>query len=177
MKSNAVLCLLFCLILLLAAPGSAEETQQMAQAFVTRGSQKISFLYPASCPIVDEGDLGIFVYQSSEDCFSMYIPKHGASGVEELHNNIGSAEKIIILSDDMQICAVHGDANHRMYNLDIVEIGLNLADGSGLVVTVSCTYGHTEVYNLLLTVLDSITDTALLEDWLNNTWIPYVSQS
>ena len=177
MKNKSVFIILFCLLLSFSALGSAEETRQMAQAFVTRGALKISFLYPADHPIVDEGDLGVFVYQSSEDYFSMYIPKRGASGVEELHNNITSTEKITALSDNMHVYAVHGDENHRMYHLDVVEIGLNLPSGVGLVITVSCAYGHTEVYDLLLTVLDSVADTALLKDWLNDTWLPYVSQS
>ena len=60
--------------------------------------------------------------------------------------------------------------------LDVVEIGVNLPDSTSLVVCAYCPYGHTEVYELLLTVLESITDTTALEDWLNNIWIPTVTK-
>ena len=49
------------------------------------------------------------------------------------------------------------------------------SDGTGLIVCAYCPYGHTEVYELLLTVLGSITDKAALKDWLNNVWIPIVT--
>ena len=42
-----------------------------------------------------------------------------------------------------------------------------------------CRHGHTDVYDLLLKIFGSIADephAALLEDWLLNTWIPFVSQ-
>ena len=60
--------------------------------------------------------------------------------------------------------------------LDVVEIGVNLPDGISLVVCTYCPYGHTEVYDLLLTVLGSIADTSVLEGWVNDVWIPMATK-
>ena len=43
-----------------------------------------------------------------------------------------------------------------------VEVGLNLGD--------------TAVYDLLLTIVGSLTDAAPLQTWLEETWIPSVTQ-
>ena len=98
------------------------------------------------------------------------------SGTAAVQDYIGDFGEITELSDSMNVFAVHGDENHLMSYMDVVEIGVNLPDGTDLIVCAYCPYGHTEVYELLLTVLGSITDTAALKDWLNGVWIPAVTK-
>ncbi|MBO5534184.1 MAG: hypothetical protein J6B53_02140 [Clostridia bacterium] len=126
--------------------------------------------------IVDEGSIGTLVYLTESDYISLMIPKGKMSGTAAVHDYIGDFGEITELSETMNVFAVHGDENHRMPYLDVVEIGVNLPDGTGLIVCAYCPYGHTEVYELLLTVLGSITDTAVLEDWLNGVGIPTVTK-
>lgn len=57
-----------------------------------------------------------------------------------------------------------------------VEVGLNLPGGVDVVVASQCRYGDTAVYDLLLTIVGSLTDAAPLQTWLEKTWIPTVLQ-
>lgn len=155
---------------------NADEIPAMSTGYVTRGSTRVSFQYPAACEIVDEGSIGTLVYLTESDYITLMIPKGRMSGTAAVHDYIGDFGEITELSETMNVFAVHGDENHRMPYLDVVEIGVNLPDGTGLIVCAYCPYGHTEVYELLLTVLGSITDTAVLEDWLNGVWIPTVTK-
>ncbi len=45
-----------------------------------------------------------------------------------------------------------------------------------VVVASQCLYGDTAVYALLLTIVGSLTDAAPLQTWLEETWIPSVTQ-
>lgn len=55
-------------------------------------------------------------------------------------------------------------------------MGLNLPSGVDVVVASQCRYGDTAVYDLLLTIVGSLTDAAPLQTWLEETWIPTVMQ-
>lgn len=57
-----------------------------------------------------------------------------------------------------------------------VEVGLNLPGGVDVVVAFQCRYGDMAVYDLLLTIVGSLTDAAPLQTWLEETWIPTVMQ-
>ena len=107
---------------------------------------------------------------------TLMIPKGRMSRTAAVHDYIGDFGEITELSETMNVFAVHGDENRRMSYLDVVEIGANLPDGTGLIVCAYCPYGHTKVYDLLITVLSSITNTTVLENWLNNEWIPMVTK-
>ena len=105
--------------------------------------------------------------------FGKYLVAFFTAAVIE---NIGDGEFVTELSENMNVFAVHGDTNHRMPGLDVVEAGINLPDGTGMVACTYCRYGHTEVYDLLLKILDSITDTTALKGWLENVWLPLIMQ-
>lgn len=55
-------------------------------------------------------------------------------------------------------------------------MGLNLPGGVDVVVASQCRYGDAAVYDLLLTIVGSLTDAAPLQTWLEETWIPTVMQ-
>ena len=176
MKSREISLLLTLIVALLPILScNADEIPAMSTGYVSRGSTRVSFQYPAACEIVNEGSIGTLVYLTERDYVSLMIPKGRMSGTAAVHDYIGNFGEITELSETMNVFAVHGDENHRMPYLVVVEIGVNLPDGTGLIVCAYCPYGHTEVYELLLTVLGSITDTAALKDWLNNVWIPIVT--
>lgn len=65
-----------------------------------------------------------------------------------------------------------GGKNRFVY----VEVGLNLPGGVDVVVASQCRYGDAAVYDLLLTIVGSLTDAAPLQTWLEETWIPTVMQ-
>ena len=177
MKPRGLSLLLMLIVTLLPLlPCSADEMPGMTTGYVSRGSTRVAFQYPSGCEIVNEGSIGTYVYLTENDYVTLMIPKGKLSGTAAVHDYIGDFGEITELSDSMNVFAVHGDTNHRMPFLDVVEIGVNLPDGTGLVVCTYCPYGHTEVYDLLLTVLSSITDTTVLEEWLNNEWIPMMTK-
>ena len=96
--------------------------------------------------------------------------------IDEIQENIGDSSLILTLSDDMQLYATHGIPNFPWMGSDIVEVGINLPGGVDVVVTAQCLYGDTAVYDLLLTIVGSLTDAAPLQTWLEETWIPSVTQ-
>lgn len=53
-----------------------------------------------------------------------------------------------------------------------VEVRLNLPGSVDVVVA----FGDTAVYDLLLTIVGSLTDAAPLQTWLEETWIPTLMQ-
>ena len=176
MKSRGHSLLLMLIVALLPLlPCNADEMPDMVTGYVSRGSTRVAFQYPTDCEIVDEGSIGTYVYLTENDYVTLMIPKGRLSGTAAVHDYIGDFGEITELSETMNVFAVHGDENHRMSYLDVVEIGVNVPDGTGLIVCAYCPYGHTEVYDLLLTVLSSITNTTVLENWLNNVWIPIVT--
>ena len=170
------LLLMLIVTLLSILPSSADDISGTKTGYVSRGSTRVVFQCPGGCEIVDEGSIGTLVYLTESDYISLMIPKGKMSGTAAVHDYIGDFGEITELSETMNVFAVHGDENHRMPYLDVVEIGVNLPDGTGLMVCTYCSYSHTEVYELLLTVLESISDTAVLEDWLSNVWIPMVTK-
>jgi hypothetical protein len=105
----------------------------MSTGYVSRGSARVAFQYPAGCEIVDEGSIGTYVYLTENDYVTLMIPKGRMSGTAAVHDYIGDFGEITELSDSMNAFAVHGDENHRMPYLDVVEIGVNLPDGTGLI--------------------------------------------
>lgn len=165
---------LLCCLLFAAAPAYAEEMPALATSTVTNGAKKVSFLHPADCYIFDDGSLGVFVYLNASAYVAVSIPGRGLSGTEKLRENIGEDTKIRMLSDDIYVFATHGDPNHRRFNVDIVSVGLNLPDGSGIIANADCGYGQTEIYDVLLCIVRSLTDATALEAWLNDEWIPFV---
>ena len=176
MRSRGISLLLMLIVTLLPLlPCSADDMPDTTTGYVCRGSTRVSFQYPSECEFVDEGSIGIYVYLNESEYITLMIPKRNLSGTSGVHDLIGDYGEIIELSETMNVFAVHGDGNHRMPYLDVAEIGVNLPDGSGVIVCAYCPYGRTEVYDLLLTVLGSMTDTTVLEDWLNNVWLPTVS--
>ena len=167
--------IVLCLLLRLPVAGMAEEEPRLVEGSATNGKQEVRFLYPETSAYLNVGKIGTFVYLDEDNYITLCVPKPGVTGVEDLHDVMGNVGEIIALSDDLQLNAVHGDTNHFMPDLDSVEIGINLPNGGNIVVCTFCPYGTTEVYDLLLTVVSSMTDAALLEEWLANEWIPYIT--
>ena len=167
--------IVLCLFLSLTLAGHAEEEPRWVEGYVIRGSQRIAFLYPEGCEIEIEDSIGTAVFLDDGNYVALAIPRGGVSGVDDLLARMLDSEAIVRLSEDMHVCGVHGDDNHRMPYLDIVSIGINLPDGGNVGLAAFCDYGTTEVYDLLLTIVSSMTDAALLEEWLTNEWIPYIT--
>ena len=167
--------IVLCLLLLLTLTGHAEEAPRLVEGYVIRGSQRIAFLYPEGCEIEIEDSIGTTVFLDDGSYVALAIPRGGVSGVDDLLARMLDSEAIVQLSEDMHVSGIHGDDNHRMPFLDAVNIGINLPDGGNVGLTAFCPYGTTEVYGLLLTIVSSMTDATLLEEWLTDEWIPYIT--
>lgn len=151
----------------------------LVEAYASNGSQRISFMYPEHYKIEVDDYLGTVVFFNSMDQISVTLPRHFASAIDQLHDNIKDTGEFFVLADDLELNALHGGNQTFPTTLDNVEIALNLPNGTGVILNVSSLYGDTEVYDLLLTIFSSIADeahTALLEAWLSDIWIPFLHQ-
>ena len=168
---------MICVGLLIVFSVCAEETNKLVSCVVTNGAKQAAFLYPDYCYIEDDDTLGVFVYLNDTDYVAISIPNRGLSGTEKLRENIGDDASIHVLTDDMNVFATHGDDNHHRPNVDIVAVGIDLPDGTGIIANAECNNGTTEIYDVLLTIVDSFTDASTLETWLADEWIPNVLQN
>ena len=76
MKSRVISLLLTLIVALLPIlPCNADEIPAMSTGYVSRGSTRVAFQYPAGCEIVDEGSIGTLVYLTESDYISLMIPK------------------------------------------------------------------------------------------------------
>jgi len=155
-------------------PEAPDQLLEVTEYTVENGSKQVTFAYPSYCSIEDEDDLGVIVRLDEFNYVSVSIPPREMLGTEKQSENIGDDSKLLMLHDDMHVFAVHSDDNHHWHNADIVELGINLPDDIGLIVNATAEYGNTEIYDVLLTIIESVTDVELLKDWLTNEWIPYV---
>lgn len=174
MKKKNVFPLIVMLCFLLMTGSLADEAAPLASYVVRNGARQASFSYPEGCYIFDDGSLGVFVYHDAASYVAVSIPGRGMSGTEKLRENIGDDRKILTLSNDICVFAVHGDDNHQRPHADIVCVGVNLPDGMGILANADCPAGQTAIYDVLLCIVDSLTDAAVLQEWLENEWMPFV---
>ena len=165
LMKKRVLAALMALLLLIPAAASAEEAPMLLESYASCGARQVTFAYPEGCTVDARDKVGTLV-----------VTKKGNSGIDEIQENIGDSSLILTLSDDMQLYATHGIPNFPWMGSDIVEVGINLPGGVDVVVTAQCLYGDTAVYDLLLTIVGSLTDAAPLQTWLEETWIPSLMQ-
>lgn len=171
-----VLSALMALLLLIPAAGSAEEAPMLLESYASCGARQVTFAYPEGCTVDARDKVGTLVSIDENTSVSVVVTKKGNSGIDEIQENIGDSSLILTLSDDMQLYATHGIPNFPWMGSDIVEVGINLPGGVDVVVTAQCLYGDTAVYDLLLTIVASLTDAAPLQTWLEETWIPSLMQ-
>ena len=89
MKSREIPLLLTLIVALLPIlPCNADEIPAMSTGYVSRGSTRVAFQYPAGCEIVDEGSIGTLVYLTESDYISLMIPKGKMSGTAAVHDYI-----------------------------------------------------------------------------------------
>lgn len=144
---------------------SAPESQTgLCEGYVTRDSRKVTFFYPEECEMVDDGDLGTFITTEDDGYVVIILLREGITTINDFCDRNPNCE-IIILSDTLQT------VGHPQYLSvgdcrDLLEVGVVLPDGSDLIVMSICPSGQTEIYDLLMTVIDSMTDAELLEKWL-----------
>ena len=153
---------------------NADSEGSLLTGSVSRGSVTIPFRYPDGCEYEDEGSIGTLVHLNETDYVSLMIPKGKLTGTAAVHDYIGDSGEVTELSDRMNVFAVHGDENHRMPYLDVVEVGVNLPTGDNVIICAYSSYGNTAVYDLLMTIVHSMLDAEELDAWLVDTWIPFV---
>ncbi len=169
--------LLFLIIVVLLCPFSfAEDAIDYKTYTVRNGSRSIDFSYPSYCSIEDEDVLGVIVRMDASNYIAISIPKRNKSGTEKLHDNIGDAEEIFKLSENIHVSAVHGDENHYAPNTDIVEVGMNLENGTGAIINITCPFGQTDIYEIATVIINSITTEDVFEKWLTDIWLPFVTK-
>ena len=137
-----------------------ENSTGAKQVYVTRGTQSVALTVPDNYSVEDEGDLGITCYLDSLSYITAAIPRGNLSGTESLAENINDSSKIVRLRDDLHVCLMQSEST-----LNVIELGLNLPDGTGLILSVT-EYGNKEIYQGLITMLNAVTDTSELQSWL-----------
>ncbi len=150
----------------------SEETFINKTYTVRNGKKEATFSYPQNCTIEDENSLGVIVRLDANSYIAVSIPRRGMSGTKKLLENIGDESTIIKLTDDVHLFSTHGDENHRMYDTDIVEVGIDLKNGTGLIINITCPYGDTEIYEAAAIIIESLIDDDIFADWVTEKWIP-----
>ena len=159
-------CFVFLLLLIFPSMATAKE-KPLATAFATDGKTEIPFSYPEGLEVINEGRIGTTVYLDENNYVAVCVPGNNRSGTEALRDNMGDAAPVFSLSDDLHVAFVPNVDNHWMPRMDVINVSIDLPEGNGLVLSAFCEYGSTQVYDLLVTIVGSVTDAAPLAQWLN----------
>ena len=172
-------CMVFSLVLamIFGICANAEDICIQETYTVKNGSKEATFSYPQGCTIEDEGPLGAIVRLDPESYIAVSIPRKNNTGTQKLLENIGDEQKITQLTDDVHVFSSHGESNHPMLSrFDIVEVGIDLGKHMGVIVNVHCPHGQTDIYEVAMTIVESLTEDTAFSEWLTETWIPYIQQ-
>ena len=162
------------LMLVFCVAACSEEAFINETYTIRTGKNEVTFSYPRDCTIEDEDSSGAIVRLDANSYIAVSIPRRGMSGTKKLLENIGDESKIIRLSDKVHLFAVHGDENHRMNNTDIVEAGIDLKNGTGVIINITCPYGETKIYETATVIIESLIDDDTFANWITEKWIPSV---
>ena len=174
MKAKLV-SIVIALTLIFCTYGCSEEMFINETYTVRNGEKEATFSYPQNCTIEDEDSLGVIVRLDANSYIAVSIPRRGMSGTKKLLDNIGDESRIIKLTDDVHLFSTHGDENHRMYNTDIVEVGIDLESGTGLIINITCPYGETEIYEAAAIIIESLLNDDVFSKWVADAWIPSIT--
>lgn len=155
------------------APQSAESTPKLAETYATNGYREVTFSYPEGYYVLVDGKIGTFVHLNETDYVVIVVLDEGEDPVQRF-NETRPDLPVTVLSDALSVISFQDEYMVRRY-YDGVEVGVTLADGSNLIAYASCLTGGTDIYDLLLTILNSMTDATPVEEWLNDVWLPSIS--
>ncbi len=155
------------------APQSKASTPKLAETYVTNGYRKVTFSYPEGYYVLVDGKIGTFVHLNETDYVTIAVLDEGKNPVQDFNETCPDLP-VTVLSDTLSVISFQDEYIFRKY-YDGVEVGVTLADGSNLIAFAHCLAGNTEVYDLLLTILNSMTDATPVENWLNDVWLPSVA--
>lgn len=147
------------------------DAEKMNSAYVTNGEENVFFSYPRGYTMINDDLCGTLVYIDDYNYVAVTMAREHQSGIETLHENMNNAKNCIALTDNMHLVAVRASDNHWMPRMDVVNIGINLPDGKGIVISAFAEEGRTDVYSLLLSIVASITEPAPLTQWINEQWV------
>lgn len=152
------------------APQSTASTPKLAETYATNGYREVTFSYPEGYYVLVDGKIGTFVHLNETDYVAIVVLDEGKNPVQDFNEKCPSFP-VTVLSDTLSVISFQDKYMVRRY-YDGVEVGVTLADGSNLIVYASCLAGGTDIYDLLLTILNSMTDATPVEEWLNDVWLP-----
>lgn len=178
MKKHLSILLSLLLLWTSIIPGLAEEAAEPPLAQVTNGSRTMDFRYPANCEMEEDGSFGTFVHLNDDAYVVVVLLEDGKSVTQFFEESKAPDMEILWLSEEIQLLAWHNNMGYGFPGwpvLDIVEVGVTLADGSSVIVQSTCLAGNTEIYDVLTVILSSVTDAQPLQDWLEDTWLPLAS--
>ncbi len=189
-KSLSILLML--LVLLTSAACHAEETTQnpesvskLAESYATNGHHEVWFSYPEECEVIVEGKIGTCVFLNETDYVAINLEPERytlADYISEYEDNPDDGIRLLpeceinILSDEMAVVSIRNEyVGLAETYYDYVMVGVALPDGSFVAAMATCpseNSAKTGVYDLFLTILNSMTDATPVENWLNDVWLP-----
>ncbi len=184
--------LLLILVLLISVTCRAEVTEQnpksmpkLAETYATNGHHEVWFSYPEECEAFVDGKVGTCVFLNKTDYVAINLEPERYTLADYISENEDDPDdgvrfvtesEIYVLSDDIAVVSIRDALIVRTY-LDYVKVGVALPDGSFVIVMAACpseNSAESGVYDLLLTILNSMTDATPVENWLNDVWLPFV---
>ena len=163
--------------LMLLCSAALAEQPLLINAEVTNGVRTMTFRYPDGCTVTEDGAHGTFVHLNDEAYAVVVLLEEGKSITGSFEETKAPEMEILRLSETMELLVCRDKTGHGVPGwpaLDIVEVGVTLADGRCVIVQSTCPSGDTEIYPVLVTILGSITDTQPLQRWLDAAWLPLV---
>lgn len=165
--------------LMLLCTAALAEQPLLVNAEVTNGVRTMTFRYPAGCTVTEDGTHGTFVHLNDDAYAVVVLLEEGKSITSAFKETKAPETEILRLSEALQLLAWRDKTGHGFPGwpaLDIVEVGVTLADGRSVIVQSTCPSGDTEIYPVLMTILGSIADTQPLQRWLDAAWLPLVKR-
>lgn len=155
------------------APSAPNEIE-MAEASLTDGTQTLAFQYPAGCTLEALKSTEALVTLNDDAEVAVVLMESGTDIAAWLQENKYPEAELVPLTENMHLLAYRNFTPVGLGfapPLDILEVGVTLPGGMGVIVQSTCTSGGTEIYEVLTAVLASITDAQPLEAWLNEVWL------
>ncbi len=173
MKRNLSMLLLL-MLLTLSATCLAEPL--LAQALTVNGTRALAFSYPADCQATPDGHFGTYIHLKDDAYVVVVLLEEDTSITQRFEETKAPEMEIIQLAENLHLLPWLDMTGYGLPGwpvLDILEVGVTLPDGRSVIVQSTCPDGDTGIYDVLLTILSSITDAAPLADWMTRIGLPH----
>lgn len=148
----------------------------LAQALAVNGTRAVAFSYPAACQATPDGHFGTYIHLKDDAYVVVVLLEEGRSITQRFEETKAPETEIIQLAENLYLLPWLDNIGYGLPGwpvLDILEVGVALPDGRSIIVQSTFPDGDAGIYDVLLTILASITDATPLADWMTRIGLPH----